>query len=186
MRIRNVLLLALAALAAGVPIRASAQIITVNPSTISQCTQLVSGDREFGGHGPQTSVQLNLKLASNPTVFYVDLHMDQVETGGDRTTGVVNWQNIPLATSPGATHFTHIWEPDGSGGFHWVGIGPGVFWNTGLAYTDTNWSVDVFNNWDWWIQSLQVTGDTKGTDITCQVGKSGINVNYNKLFLFAQ
>jgi hypothetical protein len=158
----------------------------VNPNSISQCTQLVSGDREFGGNGPRTFVSLNLRLASNPTVFYVDLHMDQVETAGDHSTGVVDWPSIPLATSPGATHFTHVWKPDSSGTFNWVAIGPGVFWNTGLAYTDTNTSVDVFNNWDWWLQSITVMGDTRGNDITCQSGKSGVNVSYNKLFLFAQ
>lgn len=191
MFIRKMILMAVAvsAFASVAPSSVSAQIVTINPAAISACTRLVSGDREFAGHGPRTSLQLNLRLASNPTVFYMDLHMDQQETASNWSTGVAERNNIPIATSPGATHFTHVWKPDSAGNWGWVAIGPGLFWNTGLTYTDTNTSLDVFNNWDWWIQSVNIMGDTPGNDITDTClnpsTDSGVVVNYNRLFLFA-
>lgn len=144
------------------------------------CPQLVGGDDEFNGNGPEVDAQVTLRRgpgsASNDQVL-LDVYMHAIETRSDWTEGEIR-RTMSLGVSPSGRRFTHIWAPGPTGAFQWTPLGNLPTYGTAtISYVDTDTTLDRFYNPQWWVAEIAVNGDTGGGDVGgCGSDDSYMNV----------
>lgn len=155
-----------AVVATASPALASPQAYQIASSTPPRaCTYLAGGDREFNGNGPSTRAIMYLRLSSSGYSITTDATLEQRETKADWTTGYAT-TSATIGYAPASTsRFTFVWAPDGST-WRWWAISPGIVRQTTLVYTDTNTNLEIFYNFDWWLDTVNIMGDTTGSDIS--------------------
>lgn len=73
--------------------------ITPNPIGNFCPATLVSGDREFDGHGPEITGSVTLSTSTDGSQLVCSISLNARETGGDRSTGRGSWSRT-LFTAP--------------------------------------------------------------------------------------
>lgn len=140
------------------------------------CPQLIGGDDEFNGNGPDTDAQITLRREGKSQV-YLDVYLHQIETHSDYTEGEYR-RGFSLATAPNNGTFTHIWAPNSAGAYTWTPLGTNPTYGTSdIYYVDTDTTLDRFYNPQWWLSEVDINGDTDGGDVGgCSAGDSYMNV----------
>src|SRR6185503_12926884 len=83
------------------------------------CPQLIGGDDEFNGNGPDVDAQFILRRAAGNEQVLLDVYLHEMETRSDWTEGEIR-RSMSLGTSPAGRPFTHIWAPSATGAFQWT------------------------------------------------------------------
>jgi hypothetical protein len=152
------------------------------------CPQLIGGDDEFNGNGPDVEAQVTLRRgaggASNDQVL-LDIYMHEMETRSDWTEGEIR-RTMSLGVSPTGRRFTQIWAPGPSGAFQWTPLGNLPTYGTAtLSYVDTDTTLDRFYNPQWWMSEIAVNGDTPGGDVGgCSADDSYMNVRLSAIWFW--
>jgi hypothetical protein len=141
------------------------------------CPQLLGGDDEFNGNGPDVDAQLTLRRAPGNETVLLDVYMHEMETRSDWTEGEIR-RTLSLGTSPVGRPFTHIWAPASNGSYQWTALGTNpAYGSASVTYIDTDTTVDRFYNPQWWVAEVAVNGDTGGGDVGgCGADDSYMNV----------
>lgn len=152
------------------------------------CPQLIGGDDEFNGNGPEVDALVTLRrgagTASNDQVL-LDVYLHEMETRSDWTEGEIR-RTLSLGASPSGHHFTHIWAPGPTGTFQWTALGSSPTYSTAtLSYLDTDTTLDRFYNPQWWLAEVDVNGDTAGGDVGgCSADDSYMNVRLGAIWFW--
>ena len=170
----------LPALAAGVLATVSATsshaaMFSVGQKAYRVCPQLIGGDDEFNGNGPEVDATLTLRRGTDQV--FLDAYMHAIETRSDYTEGEVQ-KTITLGSSPTGTKITQIWAPGPNGAYQWIVLGNVPSYATAhISYVDTDTTLDRFYNPQWWLTGVDINGDTDGGDVvTCGGGDTYMNV----------
>ena len=148
------------------------------------CPQLIGGDDEFNGNGPDTDATLTLRREVGNVEMKLDVYLHQIETRSDWTEGELR-RSLSLGTSPTGKPYTHIWAPGSNGAYQWVAFGSNPTYGTAtVSYVDTDTTLDRFYNPQWWVAEIAVNGDTGGGDVGgCSADDSYMNVRLNAIWL---
>lgn len=150
------------------------------------CPQLIGGDDEFNGNGPDTDATVTLRREVGNVEIKLDVYMHQIETRSDWTEGELRLTKS-LGTSATGKPFTHIWAPGPNGAFQWVPLGISPTYGTAtVQYVDTDTTLDRFYNPQWWVAEIDINGDTGGGDVGgCSADDSYMNVRLNAIWFLS-
>jgi hypothetical protein len=171
---------ALVALSAGAS-HAASTLQQIPSATYNRlCPQLIGGDDEFNGNGPDVDVLLTLRHGATSVAadsVLLDVYMHAMETRSDWTEGELRITKN-LGSAPTGRHFSHYWAPGPTGAFVWTPLGsvPTIVTKT-ISYIDTDTTLDRFYNPEWWLSEVAVNGDTPGGDVGgCSADDTYVNV----------
>jgi hypothetical protein len=152
-----------------------------NKSYTQICPQHIGGDREYDGHGPGTTTNVELFRSGERSV-QVKLYMHQVETVSDWSEAELN-RTFTLGTLPSKA--THYWATNSQGAWGWKAIPASLVFDVWESYfVDNSHSVRTFNNPDWWITQARINGDTGGLDIgNCTSDDAYLSVYFNSIYV---
>lgn len=143
------------------------------------CPTLVSGDREFAGHGPDVTVTVTLKIVAGGTGIDAVIKMTANETQGGDTKASGTWTRR-VYTAPGGTKIKKI-NGDTESKAHFVSHGAGSEFgicNEGLVYDSNKGQITITGDL---IKSIVMVGDTGGPDVTVNSSNCGCDTNLKKL-----
>jgi hypothetical protein len=154
-----------------------ATMMSVGQKSYRLCPQLIGGDDEFNGNGPEVDATFTLRRETGYNQVVLDGYMHAIETVSDYTEGEVQ-KNFPLGSSPTGTKITQIWAPGPSGAYQWILLGNvPSYGTTNISYVDTDTTLDRFYNPQWWISEVDINGDTDGGDVlSCGGGDTYLTV----------
>jgi hypothetical protein len=142
-----------------------ATMLSVGQKTYRLCPQLIGGDDEFNGNGPDVDATFTLRRGTGNDEIFLDAYMHAIETRSDYTEGEVQ-KTFSLGSSPTGTKFTQIWAPGPNGAYQWISLGIFPSYGTAkLTYIDTDTTLDRFYNPQWWLTEVDINGDTDGGDV---------------------
>jgi len=142
-----------------------ATMLSVGQKTYRLCPQLIGGDDEFNGNGPDVDATFTLRRATGNDEIFLDAYMHAIETRSDYTEGEVQ-KTFSLGSSPTGTKITQIWAPGPNGAYQWISLGLFPSYGTAkLTYIDTDTTLDRFYNPQWWLTEVDINGDTDGGDV---------------------
>jgi hypothetical protein len=148
------------------------------------CPQLIGGDDEFNGNGPETDAAVTLRrgLANQ---MWLDVYLHQIETRSDWTEGELK-RSILLGTTSNNAPYKQIWAPNSAGAYVWTPLGQNPTYGTAdIFYVDTDTTLDRFYNPQWWLSEVAINGDTDGGDVGgCSSTDSYMNVRTSAIWLF--
>lgn len=150
------------------------------------CPQLIGGDDEFNGNGPDTDSTITLRREPGNLEIKLDVYLHQIETRSDWTEGELR-RTVSLGTSPTGKPYTHIWAPGSNGAYQWVPLGVSPTYGTAtVQYIDVDTTLDRFYNPQWWVSEIDINGDTAGGDVGgCSADDSYMNVRLNAIWFLA-
>jgi hypothetical protein len=162
---------------------ARADYDTVLANTYSQmCPTHIGGDREYNGHGPNTTTNITLRRAGGTLILGANMH--QKETVSDWSEAKLN-KDIVLSQRFDGKQYTHIWAPNSAGVFVWTAM-PNFSFYDGWTdfYVDTNHSTRTVSPPKFWLQSVTTNGDTGGKDIgNCTWDDAYLTIKTKKIFV---
>ena len=142
-----------------------ATIMSVGNQSYRSCPQLIGGDDEFNGNGPDVDASFTLRRAPGNEQIFLDVYMHAMETVSDYTEGEIR-RSIALGSSPTGHLITQIWAPSVNGAYQWTALGTRPSYGTAtVSYVDTDTTLDRFYNPQWWITEVDINGDTDGGDV---------------------
>jgi hypothetical protein len=125
-----------------------AEWVNLGTRTYSRlCPDMIGGDREYAGHGPDVEARASLNLV-NGVELNIGIYMHQRETTDDWSEAELQ-RDFFIYRAPAGRRITSIWNDTESA----------------IFYTDTDHTVDQFFPPDSLVQELRINGDTGGKDI---------------------
>jgi hypothetical protein len=155
-----------------------ATIMSVGQTSYNRlCPQLIGGDDEFNGNGPDVDATLTLRRAPGNEQIFLDVYMHAIETRSDYTEGELR-RTLSLGSSPTGHQITQIWAPGPTGAYQWTALGTRPSYGTAtVSYIDTDTSLDRFYSPQWWVSEVDINGDTDGGDVGgCGASDTYMNV----------
>ncbi|HEV7780468.1 MAG TPA: membrane dipeptidase [Chitinophagaceae bacterium] len=149
------------------------------PAEDKLCPTLASGDREFGGNGPDVTCTVTLKIVQGGVGIDAVIKMTANETKGGDTKAAGTWTRR-VYTAPGGTRVKKI-NSDTEGKAHFVSHGAGAEFgvcNEGLVYDSGKGQITITGTV---IKSIIMVGDTGGPDVTANSSNCGCDTNIKKL-----
>lgn len=160
-------------------VRTETEKIFSIPSEGMLCPLLTKGDREFGGHGPEVTCKVTLRITADKLGVEAVIEMTAKETGGGDTEAKGSWVRR-IYTAPGGTKVTRI---NGSvvSTARFVSGGAGSEFgscNEGLVYNSATGQIQISGNI---IKAIIMVGDTGGPDVTANPNDCRCDTKISKI-----
>lgn len=143
------------------------------------CPTLVSGDREYAGHGPDITCTVTLKIAQGGAGVDAIIKFTANETAGGDTKAAGTWTRR-VYNAPAGSKVTKI-NSETEGKAHVLSGGAGSEFgicNEGLVYTSESGKVKITGGL---IKSIVVVGDTGGPDVTANPNDCRCDTHLKKI-----